>query len=229
MLLNALDALVRAGERARVRCRAQRAWPDALDLGVAGVALNGAVTDARGWAVAEAAADHVWAPGVVSRVFAEPPEREIVVCDVDRTISDASNLACLTTPNERIAAVPGSVEALTRLASRFLIVYVTARNVRYTAKTRAWLELRGFPRGPVIARERRFWQLPKGPYKRGVMRDLASRWTRIRAGIGDHATDAEAYASVGVVPILVGAVPRAALPPETICLSDWPAVEAVLR
>ena len=85
-----------------------------------------------------------------SRVFAVKPETPVLVCDIDKTIADVSAIEFLVSRPEDIKAMTGSVEALRKLSAKYLIVYLTARDDSFYEVTLKWLQLRGFPQGPVF-------------------------------------------------------------------------------
>src|SRR5204863_234690 len=49
--------------------------------------------------------------------------------------------------------MPGAVEALTALSRLYRIVYLSARDEVLYEKTKAWLDDKGFPEGPVFCRD----------------------------------------------------------------------------
>jgi hypothetical protein len=97
-----------------------------------------------------------------------------------------------------VDAQPDAADALSTLRSRgHLPVYLTSRGRIFTQKTRDWLEKEGFPRG-ALRLAPSLVTLPGSStvdYKAGAMADLP---LPILAGIGNRATDQEAYSRVGV-------------------------------
>lgn len=234
-VVNAQDALARPGEPARLRARVQWAWPLWPAVGVGGVTVAvepglRAKTDAGGWIEMEAppgrytlCADRA---EPINALLAEiPPDREIFVTDIDATISDASSARAILADNARIRPMAGSVEALRRLKDRFQLVYVTARNFRYTAKTKDWLAMHNFPAAPMITRSVLWWIQPARAYKREALASLAARWPNIRAGVGDRTGDVLAYAAVGAAAFKIGA---SSAPDGAIAVKTWKELEARL-
>jgi hypothetical protein len=241
--LNASDALVEPGRPGRITARLQRTWPLMPALGRAGARLTYApvagpaaphsvTTGSGGWVELELAPGRytLWADGAEPTcvtVAEVARERPLLVTDIDRTISDHSNAAALLLPNERLRPLPGAVEALRRLAERHAIVYLTARNLRFSAKTKAWLILRGLPVGPVLFRRAFWFRQSSAAFKLRTMAELARVWP-VRAGVGDRPGDAAAYAAAGAKPILIGTNGAGGLPDGTVRADSWKAVEQLL-
>jgi hypothetical protein len=234
-VINVRDALVLPGQTARLRARIQRAFPLFPTWPVRGAAVGvepgyRAVTDAAGWIDLEVRPGRytVCADGAnptTAVLEAVPPERELFVTDIDRTLSDASSLAALLWPNEWIRPLPGAAAVMQRLKDRFQIVYLTARNFRFAAKTKAWLAGAGFPTAPVLMREPLWWRLSSARYKRDAMAELAARFKSIRFGAGDRAGDARAYARAGARPFLIGASSGRRVPDGTVSVRSWEELE----
>jgi len=167
------------------------------------------------------------APPAALRVFSrDPKERETLVVDLDGTVCASSGLDVARKEPAKIEATPGSAEALRRLARRFDVVYLTARDDALADKTRRWLDLRGFPRGPVLVRDVSFATLSAEKWKTARLADLA-RDFRLAAGVGDRDEDARAYVAAGMDAILVGGASDA--PEKARRAADWTEVERLLQ
>jgi phosphatidate phosphatase PAH1 len=98
-------------------------------------------------------------------------------------------------PNE------GAPAALTTLRGRnYLPVYLTARGRIFTEDTRRWLDDHGFPRGPLRLAPT-IVTLPGAAttaYKSDTLAELESSGLVVAIGIGNRATDSDAYRSVNV-------------------------------
>lgn len=146
------------------------------------------------------------------RVFLREASRPTLVVDLDGTIcaSPQSDVAML--PPERIAVVEGSPAVLTRLAKRYDLIYLTARDDALLGASRDWLDRNAFPPGPLLVRDLTLFTLSAEQYKEDRLKALAKEF-RLTAGVGDRAEDAEAYMAAGLLAILVGDetdVPRGA-------------------
>ncbi len=126
-----------------------------------------------------------------------------VLVFIDGTICDRRpQLHLLGTPEfyEREAilkalAVPGSVQCLQELAQRYQIVYIGARPVSALPYTEEWLQMMGFPKGPVyLARTQK--------ERLAIVRDLRERFDFV-AGIGDRWDDNELHLEIGCLSIIV--------------------------
>jgi hypothetical protein len=130
--------------------------------------------------------------------YVAPAGTQAIVIDVDGTITESEDAIANTVLfGDDIGHRPGAPQALA--ATRQPIIYLTARGDQFTEVTRLWLRLHGFPRGPL--RLARAAITPPGnrtvAFKATAMRELA---IPIAAGIGNRATDIEAYARAGLPP-----------------------------
>jgi len=91
--------------------------------------------------------------------------------------------------------VPGSVESIQELATNYEIIYIGARPSSSEPATRAWLEVKGFPRGEVVLHEVQSDRLE-------TIRRIA-RGTKFLAGIGDRLDDNELHRAVDCLSIIL--------------------------
>lgn len=146
------------------------------------------------------------------RVYLRDAERPSLVVDIDGTICAGGEKEVATKPASEIAAVEGAAEALVALAESFDLLYLTGRDDALIETTRAWLDLRGFPRAPILFRDLSLFTLSAEAYKKEALLSLRKEF-RLVAGIGDRPEDAEAYMAAGLAAYLVGdttKVPRGA-------------------
>jgi hypothetical protein len=134
-----------------------------------------------------------------------PRDAPILVTDVDGTIADVSSLAFPFRSNRGVPPLDGAVEALREISGRMTVVYLTARDHIFIPRTKAWLEMKGFPAGPLYARKVRLWSCSPREHKVNRLGELAARFTNIRWGVGDLPGDIAAYGAHGISPILVAA------------------------
>ncbi|MBI2933064.1 MAG: hypothetical protein HYY16_15580 [Planctomycetes bacterium] len=152
------------------------------------------------------------------------PETPVLVIDIDRTIADASSIGQALRENRRIRAVAGAPEALRTLASRFALVFLTARDHVFRAKTIEWLQSNGFPEAPVLLRGKRYWRQKAEDYKRERLAQMAAHVT-LTAGVGDLPADARVYRERSMRAYLIGR----AKADGAITLHDWNAILEDLR
>jgi len=131
-----------------------------------------------------------------------PPNTELVVSDVDGTLTDSENAFPDSLFTHRaVAANDGAPRALETLRKRgYWIVYLTSRGQFFTEATRRWLRDKGFPNGPLRLAED-FVTLPGHEtveYKSGAMKSIVQSHFIIGVGIGNRRSDKEAYSAVGV-------------------------------
>lgn len=153
-------------------------------------------------------------------VFALERGLPAIVCDVDHTIDAAGSVAALmSAAGEAGKPVDGSREALAELAESYSIIYLTARAEPLWAKTEAFLRREAFPDGPLLG-----WRMGQDPVSRATLktrrlRELEAVWPTARWGIGDKASDEEAYRAAGLGSILLE--PAAAEPVRQVADFCW--------
>jgi hypothetical protein len=135
--------------------------------------------------------------------YVAPDNARLFASDVDGTLTSSENafwktVALGTEPGVQ----PGAADALHAVSDRgYQVVYVSARGSQYTTETRAWLERNGFPRGPLRLSPS-FITLPGEDtveLKTTLLGDLAAV-IPVVAGVGNRASDIEAYTNVGIDP-----------------------------
>ena len=134
--------------------------------------------------------------------YVAPTGTPLVVSDVDGTLTSSEDAFLETIvlgvePDAQPGAAPvfGTAEAAGRQ-----LVYVTARGGQYTTATRAWLDHKGFPRGPVRLSPS-FITLPGDDtvaYKTRTIAALSAAGFALTSGVGNRASDITAYAVTGV-------------------------------
>lgn len=161
-----------------------------------------------------------------ARWFAFPDRRPVLVCDVDHTLYDGSGLTAIRDGGFNAARVlTGSPAALARLAERYAIVYLSARDERLRERTEAFLRDGGFPPGPLL-----LWTLEGDPVSRAALksrrlRELRAVWPWLAWGIGDRDSDLRAYRSVGLDTVLIAPGTDLSHPaPDVWRVGDWGAV-----
>ncbi len=140
--------------------------------------------------------------GVPFLAFVAPRDTQIVVSDVDGTLTASENAypEALVLGGDT-PAHDGAAAALLSVATRnFSVIYVTARGDRFTQDTRDWFSAKGFPRGPV--------RMPQAiittpgedtvEFKSAAIESLSA--FQISAGIGNRGSDITAYTNVGLAP-----------------------------
>ncbi len=130
-------------------------------------------------------------------VFVQNAWDPVFITDIDGTISDLNDLLVPVTPIERIPALPGAVAALRSVAVTQTVLYLTARDDALMHHTRAWLALRGFPRGPLVTAD---WGpgFSQRSYKRRALAAIKEQWRNLTAGVGNAPHDADAYLEAGM-------------------------------
>ena len=134
------------------------------------------------------------------------PSTPIAIVDIDGTLSDMPEWQ-IPFIGQRAEAFAGSPELVRDLAQTHQIVYLTARDDAFDAKTREFLSRRGFPDGPVLFNDLGFCTqaeleqlIPRNHanFKEQVLRQLQAAGLNVALGIGNAETDAQAYEAVGI-------------------------------
>jgi hypothetical protein len=168
--------------------------------------------------------------GAVGRIFSLEPEQTILVVDVDETLSVTDYKSLLWgIGRDDSAPLPGALETLVDLADNYHIVYLTARPRSLQQKTRRWLEVQGFPAGPVLAAPRLRDFLQQKRFKRRLLADKQNEWDNMLIGIGDKPTDARAYRQNDMLAIVVNPWPGQRYNDQDVVLTDWYGVAAFFR
>ncbi len=124
------------------------------------------------------------------------------VSDVDGTLTSSENAYPLSLISGADVAIhPNAPAAMAKLRTRgYLPVYVTSRGHVFTAGSRAWLANSGMPRGPLRLAPTLI-TMPgsaTAAYKGNVLAQLESHGIEVAVGIGNRASDIDAYTSAGV-------------------------------
>ncbi len=153
------------------------------------------------------------------------PDARVFVIDIDGTIARTSAFMQAVRENARIRPLKDAPDCVQRLARTFVIVYLTARDHIFRAKTLEWLIVKGFPEAPLLLRRKRFWTQKAVDHKRERLAEMAAQ-VKLTAGVGDLATDALVYKERGMRAYIIG---RGTIDGATTA-RDWSALlEAVSK
>lgn len=218
--ISAEDLVALPGSRIRLVARVERYLIRFVDPPVKGATveffegqkpLGSAVTDDQGFASIEVDAGpagrrrfRVQTRRSEEAVIVDvlPADARLLVLDIDHTITDISTFQFAFTTNRNTRALPDAVDVIRRLASRFPVIYLTARDRSFLGKTRGWFHMNNLPDGPVLLRRRRFWSQVSLDHKLERLGEL-KRTHRIVAGVGDLPSDAKAYLANGAAAYLM--------------------------
>jgi hypothetical protein len=170
--------------------------------------------------VAFAGSPHHKPAAAQGRLFVWAADRRLLVSDIDNTISDLAEVKVPFTDNQNIPPLPGAVETLKELSRTQGIVYLTARDDALYPKTRAWLQLKGFPDGPVFCRDFSLLESQEG-FKRRFLQTLKNRYRHLIAGVGDKPGDARAYLHAGMKAYLIDPLGEAPVVPGAVMVKTW--------
>lgn len=224
------DAIVLPGQSAVLSAKAEIKFisflqPDIKGLTVhfmvGGRALGSGVTDKDG--IAQIAYNAA-APGVyqieyriakkckyrAGRLFVASGKRPTIVTDIDGTISDYPDWK-VPFGGGKAPTFTHAPELFRKLAEKYEIVYLTARDDVWDRATLAFLDKHNFPPGPIVynqlglAGEKRKQLSSKhhGSFKLAAIERLKASGLVVVLGIGNAATDAEAYVNAGIDSYLI--------------------------
>jgi hypothetical protein len=135
-------------------------------------------------------------------IFELAPGRQVVLTDIDETMTTADEEIFLQIENEDYDQIekPFSVELTQAWAAKgYQMIYLTARPHIFRAETRAWLNSHGYADGPMITAP----ELVLGEAARQYKREWVSRlkddlgWNVV-AAYGNAASDIDAYEDGGL-------------------------------
>ncbi len=156
-------------------------------------------------------------------VFNWSPDRTVVFCDIDGTISetDFSTLVFGDADEDESEPFPHAAETLHELTTRFELIYLTARPVTLRDKTQRWLARHGFPPAPLITTPRRRDVLRAQGYKMEVIREIQAAVHSVGIGIGNAGTDSEAYAERGLLTVIIDDADDNKFRAHAVIVRDW--------
>ncbi len=155
-------------------------------------------------------------------VAVPPPERAVILVQVDGTVSQATNLTMFRgKANAEIGEVDGAGLGLSTLAHHYQLVYLTDLDESFTSKFRDWMTMRKIPRAPVI-----FWELfsrslSHATYMEQLVTKLRRELPQVAVGIGPSATDAGVFVAQGMAGIVLASPPPGDLPDEVLAARRW--------
>ncbi|MFA6134847.1 MAG: hypothetical protein WC869_12595 [Phycisphaerae bacterium] len=135
-------------------------------------------------------------------VAARDPNSPIVIIDLDHTI--VAGGAWDAMKDYPPPAMPGAREVTRRITKDYVIVYLTYRPDVLTDKSRRWLDCQGFPSGPLVASTMHaLLENDSEEFKSQALANIRKDFPNLRIGIGDRASDAQAYVDSGMVAYLI--------------------------
>jgi hypothetical protein len=230
-IIQGVDGLFTKDEKIVLKAKLERArlFPtyradipgEIIKFGLNGVELGEALTDGDGIAELEVPAMKI---GLYEFTASLPAESEfkskegivvalvlsrespIAISDIDHTISDASAFDVLIRSNSKLKPLKNAVKSIKYFSKKFQIVYLTARDDMFINKTKAWLELYGFVKGPSL-----FWDFANGDvpndhgdFKSWVISSLKVKFDNVMIGFGDKPHDIRAYRNHGMRAYYIG-------------------------
>ncbi len=248
-VLTGHDTLVPSGVPATLRFKVERDTYSKYDLkGLTiefranGSLLGTAVSDYRGYAaftldVPPSSGDLVVTGRLSSSSYSAPDETllvsvrpklgRVVVTDIDKTISNARWSDVTSKSNQYLYPVRGAVAALNDIAKDATILYLTAREDRYRAKTKDWLQRWGFPRGPLICSDDDLGSGDPAIQKTKSLRAVVPYFPNMKWGFGNKNSDARAYSANGLATFLFDTEDAGPYYDYAFVTDDWTVLRAL--
>lgn len=157
------------------------------------------------------------------RIYQWDPKRTIIVCDIDETVS-ATNYTSLLAEGVDDAGskpLPDAVKTMNTLSERFNIIYITGRPRFLLNKSRRWLAANGFPPAPVVTAPTLREAIRVQKFKGGQIADLQCLSSNLLIGIGNATTDSEAYASNGLLTLIIDDSDSKRFRAHAIVVRNW--------
>jgi hypothetical protein len=159
------------------------------------------------------------------RVFWWDDDRVVVAVDIDHTIERTEYEGLLGRRSEDESdPVKRSAQTLRNLAQDYHILYLTGRPRSLLDRTRDWLGGHEFPDGPVITAESVRQTLRPGSFKEKRLRELRKHWPMLLIGIGDRASDAEAYGTNEMLALIIAGQAERNFGRHAIVFRNWKAL-----
>jgi hypothetical protein len=135
-------------------------------------------------------------------VMIRPSATPFVVIDLDHTLVDSGFMNVLIGGGRPMAY---SVEVTEHIAQEYSIIYLTQRPDLMTKTSKVWLKRHGYPVGPLLVSEMKEAIGSSGRYKTARLSTLRKTFPKMKFGIGDKISDAEAYVDNGITAFLIPA------------------------
>jgi hypothetical protein len=244
-ILTADDHICRVGERVRLNAKFEfrgvgivlnKAMEERrLDFYLDGKCIGGDRTDEEGYATIKHRFDE---EGLFTytvtygndaedegRVFVWAKDTPILVVDIDGTLAETRKRDFIFSKTQDAPAFPHAAATLNKLATRFRIVYLTARPRELLDDSRAWLARNNMPIGPVFT-----WDIDRDPlssskYKRQQLDDLQDDFPNVTVGIGNSKGDYKAYRRRRVFAIMFEPTESPRTLDRGVQVDDWTAID----
>jgi len=163
-------------------------------------------------------------------VAAVEADETILVVDIDHAVAKSHSFPkSLLGMYYDLVPVPGAREALDKLFGDYQIFYLCDRSDRNIRTTKEWLASHGFPPGPLCVKTGSFL-LQTADFRRKTLLAWKAKWENLAAGIGDSATDADAFLAAGLrAYVLDSGVSDGMLPQGAINVRDWEELTYLVR
>lgn len=175
-------------------------------------------------------------PSVFLVVSVARADRPIIITSIGNVLCETQlDETALVNPGT-VAPLEGAQAVLSEKSNDHLIVYLSARPTRLIPGARNWLATHNFPIGPLLFRDVSVQSSARlfveSSYKATLIRTaITARWTNVEWGIGSVESDAQAYRTNEIQPILVDPQPLhlEAAASATPRVASWDEIRELLR
>jgi len=157
-----------------------------------------------------------------ARVLTWKPDRTIIVCDIDGTVSDTDVHTLLHDQRDTGSRpLPRAAQTLQSLSGRYNLCFLTGRPVFLYTKTYEWLKDNTFPEAPVILAPNLRDAKDVESFKQRTIAMAKRLYPDALIGIGNAETDSQAYTAEGMLAIMIDDGKNRRFRSEAIALQTW--------
>jgi len=124
-----------------------------------------------------------------------------IICDIDFTIAKTNLIYFVMNKILKIKTMIKSIEVLNEISKDYKIIYLTGRTMNHFKATKKWIDINGFPKGPIITRPNHYF-LTQAKFKFDFLSEI-TKISKNGVGIGDLSSDINAYISNGLKAIKI--------------------------
>ena len=152
-------------------------------------------------------------------------KRTTIVVDVDDTLCTTDyNCVLWGIGSDGSEPLMNAARVLRELATKYDILYLTARPASTSHRTERWLKKYNFPSGPIMGSKNIIDFLGQTSFKKKTLAKLRRERSGTLIGIGDRPRDAEAYRTNQMVPVVVNPCRGGKFHRDDLLFRDWNSV-----
>lgn len=137
----------------------------------------------------------------VITILAVGPKKPVAVFDLDYTLTKHN---WINQPKTIEPYDQDTVRVVNEISKKYAVVYLSGRPQPVHRASRRWLEMNGFPDGPILLwYPSKFRWLETNRYKKDILQSLHDKGFNLVLGVGDRKADAKIYNQVGMRAIVL--------------------------